>query len=135
MGEGREANFGRFLLSGTIGTVLFYGFYEMVYAFVPYEKNRAAIAWTISYLCSIVWQHALHRYLVFGGRGSYWKTLFWTYVSYSLSIVLSHFLMAVLVDFLGIDYRLSWGGTLGVTGLLNYLMLKIAFGKEQQKQD
>jgi hypothetical protein len=50
------------------------------------------MAWT-------VWQHALHRWLVFGSDGNYWKSLLYTYACYSLSIVLSGVLNDALVEY------------------------------------
>jgi hypothetical protein len=46
-----------------------------------------------------VWQHALHRWLVFGSDGNYWKSLLYTYACYSLSIVLSGVLNDALVEY------------------------------------
>lgn len=48
-----------------------------------------------------VWQHALHRLLVFGSDGHYWKSLAYTYACYSMSIVLSTILNDALVEYLG----------------------------------
>lgn len=62
-------------------------------------------------------------------------TLFWTYVSYSLSIVISPLLIFILVDMIKMDYRLGWGISLGATGLFNYITLQIANQKKEDDMD
>lgn len=87
----------------------------------------ATLAWTGSYLLSILWQHALHRYLVFGAASPYLSSLVWTYISYTLSIVLSSGLSLVFVSYLGVHHRISFVLTLVITGVLNFHTLKNAF--------
>jgi len=126
----------RFAISGLIGTVLFYLLYKLVFIFNPIEWHHAAVSWTISYLCSIIWQHWLHQTLVFyTARGSssmtsYLKELGLTYVSYSAGIVLSHFTMVLLVDILQFDYQLAWLFTLSFTGVVNYVFLSLTAFKK-----
>lgn len=54
-----------FLISGGIGTALFYLLYEFLYVSFPFQHYKATLCWVISYLCSIVWQLELHRRLAF----------------------------------------------------------------------
>jgi hypothetical protein len=54
-----------------------------------------------------VWQHALHRVLVFGSEGNYWKSLLYTYACYSVSIILSGFLNDALVEYFRTTHALS----------------------------
>eukprot|EP01100_Stratorugosa_tubuloviscum_P012869 TRINITY_DN623_c0_g1_i1.p1 TRINITY_DN623_c0_g1~~TRINITY_DN623_c0_g1_i1.p1 ORF type:complete len:145 (+),score=26.38 TRINITY_DN623_c0_g1_i1:135-569(+) len=119
-----KTKFLKFQISGFIGTVLFYIFYSFVFDQLSFiENNRAAIAWTISYLSSIIWQHALHRIIVFNDekmKGSYLWSLGWSYVCYTKSIILSHLMMTLFVDYLKIDYNFAWGITLIITGYINY---------------
>jgi len=96
-----------FNVSGFIGTVLFFYFYEFVVealssALVPgtfLANYKVTIAWTFSNLVSILWQHSLHRYLVYGHSKPYFQSLVGTYAAYSVSIVLSHFAM------MGLEYE------------------------------
>lgn len=50
-----------FLISGGIGTALFYILYEFLFKVAPFEHYKSTIAWVVAYLCSIVWQMELHR--------------------------------------------------------------------------
>eukprot|EP01130_Rhizamoeba_saxonica_P000491 TRINITY_DN10472_c0_g1_i2.p1 TRINITY_DN10472_c0_g1~~TRINITY_DN10472_c0_g1_i2.p1 ORF type:complete len:138 (+),score=10.37 TRINITY_DN10472_c0_g1_i2:39-452(+) len=112
-----------FNISGGIGTGLFYIVYEQIYASLPYQ----AYAWTLSYMLSIIWQHALHTFMVFGAsKGGYWKSLFWTYVSYSIGIIASHFIMFIL-EYINLEYRIAWLITLVATGCLNYFTVTKSF--------
>jgi putative flippase GtrA len=130
-----KIEFIRFGMSGSIGTIIFYVFYELLYRANPIETNKATITWAVSYFISIIWQHALHRYLVFGWKGtSYFKTLFWTYISYSLSIIMSPIIIFILVDKLGIDYRIGWVVSLCATGLFNYVTLSMANQKDGERE-
>jgi len=124
---GRKSDF---LLSGCIGSVAFYFFYLALFEILPFDDHKASITWTISYLFSILWQHSLHRIIVFGSGSPFWKSLVLTYVSYSVSIVLGHFLMMAM-EWVGLDYRLSWAMNLGGTGVLNFYLVSAAFSHEQ----
>lgn len=136
-----------FTISGWIGTAIFYVVYEWIHA----QGNRAdadgsaassrpllglavidalewsTVAWTSSYALSILWQHALHRYLVFGRQSPYLSSLLWTYLSYALSIVLSAVVQHVLLAWLGLHHRLAFGLTLVITGVINFHTVKGAF--------
>jgi hypothetical protein len=126
-----------FTISGWIGTALFYGVYEYIHSFSNDRPSFgvkaidaiewSSLAWTFSYLLSILWQHSLHRHLVFGTSSPYWSSLAWTYVSYTLSIVLSSILNHGLVAYLGVHHRTSFMLTLIITGVINYHTLKNAF--------
>jgi len=115
-----------FFVSGCIGSLLFYFFYLALFAIYPFDVQKASVTWTISYLVSILWQHSIHRILVFGSGGHYWRTLMLTYLSYSTSIILGHFFMMAL-ESLGFDYKISWALNLGITGIFNYFLVSAAF--------
>lgn len=131
-----------FTVSGWIGTALFYVFYEWVHA-LPVESRPSllqqlewsTVSWTGSYIISILWQHLLHRHLVFGTQASYWSSLFWTYVSYTLSIFLSSIINHVLVVYLNVYHRYSFNITLFITGIINYYTLKSAFNADDNKSN
>ena len=116
----------RFFVSGCIGTVLFYGLYETIHWILPADLPlKMALCWTLSYLCSIAWQHKLHCVIVFYDSPikSYWQSLGRFYVVYSLSLVLSS-LLTVVFDVIGLQYQISWVLTLLVTGLINYFTVR-----------
>jgi putative flippase GtrA len=124
----------RFNVSGGIGTAIFFGVYTIILQYFP---DRQALVWTLSYLLSIIWQHALHRFLVFGSDKPYFKvwpgleatnqqSLLGTYLAYSVGIVISHFLMEGL-QALETNPTVSWVIGLAFTGLINYFMVREAF--------
>ena len=116
-----------FNLSGFLGTLLFYGMYQLLFTVLPLETRKATVSWTLSYICSIVWQHALHRWMVFGSKSSYWTSLGMTYLCYSVSIVLSSLFTDILVQQLHIHHQVAWILTLVATGLLNFFTLRKVF--------
>lgn len=78
------------------------------------------------HLAQAVWQHALHRHLVFGTGGDYWASLLRTYIAYTLSIALSSAFTFVL-DLAGVHPQLAFALATGATGLFNYLTLRDVF--------
>lgn len=150
-----------FTISGWIGTAIFYVVYEWIHAQGAGASSAdhadagagagaasssrpligidmidalewSTVAWTSSYALSILWQHALHRYLVFGSQSPYLSSLFWTYLSYALSIVLSAVVQHVLLAWLGLHHRLAFGLTLVITGVINFHTVKGAFKTPDQ---
>ena len=147
-----------FTISGWIGTAIFYVVYEWIHALGnrPESDGSASdsasssssrpmlglavidalewstVAWTSSYALSILWQHALHRYLVFGSQSPYLSSLLWTYLSYALSIVLSAVVQHALLAWLGLHHRLAFGLTLVITGVVNFHTVKGAFQAPDQ---
>jgi hypothetical protein len=130
-----------FSVSGWIGTALFSAAYELLYAELESGYSEqcgaycAAVAWTVAYTASIVWQHALHRLLVFGSSAPYWRSLALTFVSYSLSLVLSSALNAVLVTALGVHHRVAFVGTLLATGVINFYTVRAALTPDAKTGD
>ncbi len=134
-----------------VGTALFYLVYEQLYAWLnapvttethpvrdallATKIENATLAWIISYVASILWQHALHRYIAFGAHGSYLRSLIWTYISYTLSIILSSIINHILVSYLSFDHRISFNLTLAITGVINFFTLKKAFAVDEVKQE
>lgn len=94
-----------FQISGIIGTALFYLAYEAIYAANQLDFHRAGVAWASAYALSILWQHALHRLLVFGPQGNYIRSLLYCYVCYAVSIVLSSVVMDFLVEVAHLEVR------------------------------
>mmetsp|Transcript_15459 Transcript_15459/g.21555 ORF Transcript_15459/g.21555 Transcript_15459/m.21555 type:complete len:135 (+) Transcript_15459:57-461(+) len=113
-----------FSISGTIGTWLFYFFYEIVHYLVWWEPYKATFCWLFSYLVSIIWQMELHARIVFKTPiTNYWKSLAQVYSAYAVSIGLSTVIDSVLVYQFGLDHRVAWFATLAITGVLNYYLV------------
>jgi putative flippase GtrA len=120
--------YGRFVLSGTIGTAIFYVMYELVYRLLEGVIPFAVpVSWTSTYVVSILFQHCLHARIAFQNwhsvsatRAIYLKSLMAVYVAYALSLVVSPILSAAF-DFVHIDHRLSFWLCIALTGALNYL--------------
>jgi len=88
-------------------------------------------------LCSCVcvcavWQHSLHRHLVFGTEGPYWSSLLATYISYGASIVLSSGLTYGL-ESVGFGEQSAYFLATAGTGIINFFTLSSAF--EPKKND
>ena len=81
-----------------------------------------------------VWQHSLHRHLVFGTGGAYWKSLIATYVSYSASIVISSGITYGL-ERIGVGEQASYFISTAATGVVNYFMLASAFEPAKKEVD
>ena len=128
----------RFLASGMLGTCIFYGMYEVMFAtfpsFLPYHflPFLESIAWTLSYILSIIFQHYFHAKLVFRNwdksiapflSSRYLKSLVGTYFAYALSLFISPIIAQILAT-LNVEYRLAFVCNLGITGLLNYLTVR-----------
>ena|SRR3989338_6003053 len=121
----------KFLISGAIGTCIFYGMYEGLYKFLP--QFGSTLSWVVSYVISICFQHFLHSKLVFNNwdalkpifSARYNKSLIGTYLAYMLSLLLSP-AITFLLDFLHVNYRLSFLITLNLTGVINYFTVKKA---------
>ena len=108
--------YARFSLSGLIGTILFNVCYEGLLRVCTLDQGCATASWFVSYLLSIVWQHALHQYLVFGPAENYWSSLMWAYVSYSASLAISPALHWVLVENMHMSTTIAFVLTLLATG-------------------
>jgi hypothetical protein len=118
-----------FNLSGTIGTILFFYFDKTLFASAlnPISYQRETVTWTVSYIISILWQHSLHRLLVFGTSAPYVSSLLKVYVAYALSIASSSVINFLLVAYVGASHRQAWVLTLVITGVLNMYTVKTAF--------
>ncbi|KJE89835.1 hypothetical protein CAOG_01259 [Capsaspora owczarzaki ATCC 30864] len=124
-----------FQISGAIGTLLFYAFYEGLYRIADFEWQKAAVCNAIAYAVSIIWQHALHRTLVFGATPgvSYWRSLGSTYLCYGLSIALLG-PISVALDFVTGNHQVTWVLGLVITGAINYFTVKQAFAPPKGAQ-
>lgn len=115
-----------FLVSTLVGTALFLALFEFLYIITLYHLEQVDAAFVLSYtgayLVSIVWQHALNRYLVFPS-GSYCVSLLHTYLIYSLSYAVVATLGTLLLKMTTIHPRTVTALTLPLSGAINYYFL------------
>lgn len=131
--ESEVKNFLLFLLSGCIGTLVFYGMYELLQGAFKELSLKTTLSWTTSYTLSIVLQHYLHANLVYKNWNQlrpffserYNKSLLLTYAAYLISMGVSSALSLVF-DLVHLDHRLAFLLNLGLTGVLNYLTVSKA---------
>ena len=121
----------RFIISGAIGSALFWLLNEICVASMPATiPSPITVSFFLAYLISIWLQHLLHSTLVYGWVQSYWSGLFSTYTGYSLALVLSPPINYGLVEYLKLDASGAWLGTLLITGVGNYFLLSILMKKK-----
>ena len=124
------------MTSASIGSVAFYFLNEAIYRVNPIEYQKITIAWFLSYVISIWFQHALHATLVYGWVTSYWRGLLATYTGYSIALFSSVPINALLVNTLKFGASEAWIGTLILTGMANYFLLgKLLRGKNDDKKE
>ncbi|KNC84519.1 hypothetical protein SARC_03265 [Sphaeroforma arctica JP610] len=121
---------GRFALSGGIGNTIFFKLNQYLFQDVGISGS---ISWTLAYLLSIPLQQILHRHIVYlgvkNGTSSYFVELFRLYVSYSMSIVVG-LLLSYVMEQLGVDHDVAWGVNVIATGIVSYVMVNRAMGKQ-----
>lgn len=122
-----------FSISTLLGTVVFYFIFECVHFFIKLQififprisapSYTFGIAYSLSYLISVVYQHALNRYLVFTPHDTFCESLLQTYVVYGVSLVGTSIIGSVIMSMTGIKPELVLTITLPLSGLSNYLLL------------
>ncbi len=114
---------GRFALSGSAGSVVFYGLYEFVYWLSLVEHYNAPFSWAVGYLLASVVTHGIHRSHTFRWSTPYWDTLGRTVLVYVVSLTGTTALDFFLVE-RGLHHRLAWLVTLLAGGSANYFALR-----------
>jgi putative flippase GtrA len=114
---------GRFALSGTAGSVIFFGIYELVYAQHFVAQYNAPFSWALSYLLASFVSHGIHRRHTFHWSTPYWGTLGRTVLVYVVSLTATTGLDFALVE-QGLHHRMAWLVTLLAGGLANYFALR-----------
>ena len=117
-----------FVLSSTLGTVLFLFLFESFMIVNTYDLEDGShgaftVSYLLAYVISIAWQHALHRLLVFQSQ-SYCLSLLHTYLSYSFSLAMMALLGSFLIGQLHISARLVACVTLPLSAVANYYLLR-----------
>eukprot|EP01138_Halocafeteria_seosinensis_P002373 gb/GECG01002430.1/.p1 GENE.gb/GECG01002430.1/~~gb/GECG01002430.1/.p1 ORF type:complete len:147 (+),score=9.03 gb/GECG01002430.1/:1-441(+) len=117
-----------FNVSGVIGTCLFYACFHVMLLTLPFgEEYKTTISWNLSYILSIVWQHLLHQWLVFGFAKNYLSSLLSMYAAYAASIALSTAFTFILEQWVGLTGSWAFGVSTAATGVINYFTVKSAF--------
>ena len=117
-----------FVLSSTLGTVLFLFLFESFMIVNTYDLEDGShgaftVSYLLAYVISIAWQHALHRLLVFQSQ-PYCLSLLHTYLSYSFSLAMMALLGSFLIGQLRISARLVACVTLPLSAVANYYLLR-----------
>ncbi|HMS18168.1 MAG TPA: GtrA family protein [Planctomycetota bacterium] len=114
----------RFMVSGGLGSSIFYLIYLLVYQRRIVNGHNSAFSWAVAYAIAAWFTHQFHRRLTFHWRTNYWESLRRTYAVYGVALVIS----TLIQD--GLTYRLQWNHnlaffmTLTATGCFNYLALR-----------
>ena len=123
----------RFVLSGGVGSFLFYLLNESILALVHIPWEPVTVAFFLSYCISIGVQYFLHAYLVFGPDENLVKGLLSCYGGYSLALFASTPINYSLVNHLHASAFQAWLGTLLITGVANYILLTYLLGGSKEK--
>ncbi|EKX40925.1 hypothetical protein GUITHDRAFT_164505, partial [Guillardia theta CCMP2712] len=138
----------RYTVSCGIANVLYFGLYSILLGFI----TSAGISVTIAYLCSVSWQHALHRVLVYGKdlqiNAIYLKELAGIYMAYSIAFVLNPMITEGCIGLgkmyiaqTGASWLFKWLNPLGflasllLTGLLNFFTVSAVFEKTSEEEN
>ena len=90
-----------------------------------YRALDVAIAWLISYLLTSIMAHHLHRKYTFATDGIYKKSLVKAMYVYTSVMILSTLSIYILVDIYGLDDLIMALILNPITGLLNFLGLRL----------
>lgn len=122
-----------FLLSTFLGTILFFIVFELLYVVNSYNLENSDNAFTLSYtgayFISVIWQHALNRYLVFKEMEKnvpYCFSLMQAYVIYSCSLISVSLLGLILFRFIT-NHHIVACITLPASGIFNYYSFNYCF--------
>ena len=122
-------------LTAVLGASIGWGTYEVVFWLNPTEQIRATSSWAIGFVIGVARQHALHRFLTFGGTTPYWSELGRAYAFYSISAVIGAAANYAMTVGLGWHHRLAYLGCLSITALFSLLFLKkLVFSSPQTKE-
>ena len=132
----RLPEFIRFNLSGWIGVILFQQLNSAIYYSLDgfEHEYKSAVVFGVGYFISCLWQHALHRYLVFGATQPYLTSLFAFYATYAISIAASPVVNGVLTAGIGLSMEVAYWISLGAIGLLNYFTAGAVMRQKNKKE-
>jgi len=138
----------RYTVSCAIANILYFGLYSLLLGFI----SSAGLCVNLAYLASVMWQHALHRILVYGKNlklnALYFKELAGIYMAYGIAFILNPLItegvLALGKDHIaktGATYLSSWlhpGAFLAallVTGCINFFTVGAVFDKAENDKE
>jgi putative flippase GtrA len=123
IGDSREI--GRFVVSGAIGSAVFYVLYLLIQTLeITSDRWKEAFSWGVAYLITSIFTHHLHRTISFPWRAPYGRSLRRTYVIYGTSLVVTTAIHDQFVHSVGIPEHLSFLMTLLIGGCGNYIAFR-----------
>ncbi len=111
------------VITAVIGAVIGLITYEIIYALNPLHP-RATMSWALAFGIGIARQHALHRWLTFTHKTSYWPSLGRAYVMYSGSAAAGTLLNWTLTVVLRVNHRIAWVICLFATAAISLIFLR-----------
>ncbi len=117
----------RFALLGIFNVGVMLLLFSIIRNYQPeiYQALDVAIAWLTSYLLTSIMAHHLHRKYTFATDGIYKKSLIKAMYVYTSVMILSTFSIYVLVDIFRFDDLIMAIILNPITGLLNFLGLRL----------
>ncbi len=117
----------RFALLGIFNVGVMLSLFSLIRNYQPeiYQALDVAIAWLTSYLLTSIMAHHLHRKYTFATDGIYKKSLIKAMYVYTSVMILSTFSIYVLVDIFRFDDLIMAIILNPITGLLNFLGLRL----------
>jgi len=132
-----------FIFSSLIGTAILYSMFKMQLKILtsqyffeePLSNSKAfVLAYCISYLFSILWQHVLNWWIVFENmEESFLDSLLSTYLVYGVTMLLTSILSTILINLVEWTPTTVFWLTLPVNGIANYYLLQISFPNESKQ--
>lgn len=137
----------RYTVSCAIANLLYFGLYTVLLGFIA----SAGLCVNLAYLASVVWQHALHRILVYGKNIKlnklYFKELAGIYMAYGVAFVLNPLITEGCITMgkahiaqTGATELTSWlhpgafMAALVVTGAVNFFTVSAVFDKAEKDE-
>ena len=119
-GKDNFIQFIKFGLVGVSNTAVGFGVYYLLYYCGVHYILANIVSWLTSVFNAFYWNN---KYVFRSGSG-WWKTLFRTYISYGVSLIVSTLMMYALVEFLHVSPVVAPVICLWVTVPLNFLLNK-----------
>jgi putative flippase GtrA len=113
----------RLVLTAIIGTSFGYITYEVIYLINPITP-KASSSWSIAFIIGVLRQHALHRWLTFSHKISYWKSLGRAYIMYSGAFLITSGFNLLFTEVVLINHRIAWCCCLILQASISLIFLK-----------
>jgi len=115
----------RYLFFGTVGNIIGWIIYNVIFFSNPFAWNKATTSWLLSYLIGVAQQHEMHRRWTFSeSKQKYLDSLKNSYLAYSLGLIVSTIANYYFVYDLEIGLQVSWLLSVIASVVVNYFALK-----------